>query len=166
MEALGFHWPSLIVYMVNFLILLAILRLVAYKPILRLLDQRSTRIRESLEAAERVRRESEESQAEMQRQLELAHQEGQQLLAQAREMAERYRQGETEKARQEAEAFIQRAHGEIQRERDTAIEEVRRHFADLAITAAERVITRSLDKETHKDLIEEVLQKGPTPGRG
>ena len=49
MAELGFHLPSLIVYLVNFTILLIILYVVAYKPILRILDQRAERIRGSLE---------------------------------------------------------------------------------------------------------------------
>jgi len=42
-------------------------------------------------------------------------------------------------------------------ERDQAIAELRREFADLAISAAERVINQSLDRNQHKRLIEETL---------
>ena len=48
MAELGFHWPSLLVYLVNFTLLLAILYVVGYKPILRILNQRTERIRGSL----------------------------------------------------------------------------------------------------------------------
>jgi len=49
---LGINGPSLIAYLINFVLLLGILTLFAYKPLLRVLDQRSERIRESLEAAD------------------------------------------------------------------------------------------------------------------
>ena len=75
-------------------------------------------------------------------------------------MAERYRTEEKEKARQEAEAFILRAREDIQRERDAAVQEVRAHFADLAISAAEKVIERSLDRDAHGELIAGVLEEG------
>ena len=65
-----------------------------------------------------------------------------------------------ERARGEAEAFIERAHSDIQRERDAAIQEVRANFGDLAITAAEQVIRRSLDRQTHQELIAQVLEEG------
>jgi len=159
MAELGFHWPSLVVYVVNFTILLGILYLVGYKPILRILDQRSSRIRESLEQAERIQKESAERQEEMERRLQEARREGQGLIEQAREMAERYREEERERARQEAETFLTRARTDIQRERDNAVEEVREQFADLAITAAERVIRRSLDRAAHKDIIDQVLEE-------
>ncbi|MBI2165810.1 MAG: F0F1 ATP synthase subunit B [Chloroflexi bacterium] len=159
MAQLGFHWPSLVIYLVNFLILLGILYVMGYKPILRMLDQRSEKIKESLEEADRVRRESAKAQEEMQQRLEEAHQEGQRLLEEARQAAERYREEERKRARQEAAAFLERARGEIRKERDSAIEEVRGQFADLAILAAERVIERSLDKAAHREIIDKVLEE-------
>jgi F-type H+-transporting ATPase subunit b len=159
-EDLGLNFPSLIVFLVNFLILLGILYLFAYKPILRVMDQRSERIKESLEAADRAREDAAKSQEDTQRQLNEARVEGQKLIEQAREMAERYREEERERARQEAEAFISRARADIQRERDTAIQDVRSHFAELAIAAAERVIERSLDRDAHAQIIEKVLEEG------
>ena len=141
--------------------LLVILYAVGYKRILRMLDERSERIRESVEAAERVRQESVVQHEEMEKRLEEGRHEGQAVLNQAREMADRYREEEREKARQEAEAFVARARDDIQRERDAAIDQVRRNFAGLAILAAERVIERSLDESAHRDIIEKVLEESP-----
>ena len=165
MDQLGFHWPSLVVYLVNFLLLLGILYAVGYKPILRILDQRTSRIRQSLEQAERIQRESAERQVEMERQIQEARREGQGLIEQARQMADRFREEERERARQEAETFLTRARADIQRERDNAIEEVREEFADLAITAAERVIRRSLDRDAHREIIDQVLEESEQLGR-
>ena len=81
MEAIGINLPGLITQLVSFVILFILLKIFLYKPILRMLDQRSERIRESLEAAERAQRESAESQQEVQAQLEAARAEGQQLVA-------------------------------------------------------------------------------------
>jgi F-type H+-transporting ATPase subunit b len=157
---LGVNLPTLIVYIVNFLILLGILYVFAYKPLLRAMDQRSERIRESLAAADRAREEAASSRAAIEEQLNEARREGQRLLDQAREAADRYREEEMGRARQDVDAFIERARSDIQRERDAAIEEVRVSFGDLAITAAERVIRRSLDRRAHQDLIAQVLEEG------
>ena len=164
MAELGFHWPSLLVYLVNFTILLAILYVVGYKPILRMLNQRTERIRGSLEEAEQIRTESEARQEEMKKELDQARQEGQVLITQARELADRYRDEERQKAKEEAGAFLTRARSDIEQERDNAIEEVRQQFANLAITAAERVVERSLDKDAHREVIEKVLQESSKIG--
>lgn len=163
---LGINGPSLIAYLINFLLLLGILTLFAYKPLLRVLDQRSERIRESLEAADRARDEAATSREAIEEQLNEARREGQRLLDQAREAAQRFRDEEMNRARQEAESFISRARSDIQRERDAAIDEVRANFGDLAITAAERVLRRSLDRQAHQDLIAQVLEEGESLSRG
>lgn len=159
MTQLGINLPTLIVYVVNFSILLGVLYFFAYKPLLRAMDQRSARISESLAAADRAREEAASSQATIAEQLNQARREGQRLLDQAREAAERYREEEMVRARQEAEAFVERARTDIQRERDAALNELRVGFGDLAITAAERVIRRSVDRQAHRELIAQVLEE-------
>ena len=157
---LGINLPSLVAYLVNFIILLGILGLFAYKPLLRMLDERTDRIRESLEAADRARQDAASSQEAIQQQITEARREGQRIMDQTREAADRFRTEEMDKARQEAEAFVERAKADITRERDTVLQEVRASFGDLAITAAERVIRSSLDRRAHESLIAQVLEEG------
>jgi len=166
MEALGINPAGLLTQIISFLILFGILYALLYKPLLKVLDQRSARIRESLETAERAREEAAHSQEEMRGEIEAARAEGQAMIAQAREVADRFREEELAKAREEI--ATQRSHAEanIQRERDAAIEELRREFAGLAISAAEQVTRRSLDKAAHKDLINEFLNEAPSSENG
>ncbi len=166
MTQLGINLPTLLVYLVNFGILLAVLYFLAYKPLLKAMDQRSDRIRDSLAAADQAREEAASSHAAIEEQLNEARREGQRLLEQAREATERYREEEMSRARQEAEAFVERARTDIQRERDAALDEVRVSFGDLAITAAERVIRRSVDRQAHQELIAQVLDESSGLGRG
>jgi F-type H+-transporting ATPase subunit b len=160
LEKLGFHIPSLIVYIVNFLLLLAILYFFAYKRILAMMDRRSERIRESLEAADRAKEEADRAREEMQGQIAESRRESQAVLEQARQAAERHREEAHLRAQEEAKAFLERARRDIELERDRAINEVRRHFSELAIMAAEKVVRRSLDRDAHKELVEEVLKEG------
>ena len=166
LTSLGINGPSLIVFVVNFLLLLGVLYMFAYKPILRVMDRRANQIRESLEAADRAREEAASSQTDIRAQVQEARAEGQRLIEQARLLADRYRDDERERVRQEGEAALARAREDIQRERDVAIQEIQGHFADLAITAAERVIERSLDRDAHQELIDRVLQEGEGLRRG
>ena len=160
LETLGIHFPSLAIYLVNFVLVLVLLYLFAYKPILKLMDERAERIRESLEAADLARQEAASSQEAIQEQITEARREGQRIMDQTREAADRFRTEEMDKALQEAEAFVERAKADIARERDTALQEVRASFGDLAITAAERVIRSSLDRKAHESLVAQVLEEG------
>ena len=166
LETLGIHFPSLAIYLVNFVLVLVLLYLFAYKPILRLMDERADRIRESLDAADKARQDAASSQEAIQDQITEARREGQRIMDQTREAAERFRTEEMDKARAEAEAFVERARADIQRERDSALQEVRSSFGDLAITAAERVIRSSLDRQAHEELIAQVLEEGESLRRG
>jgi F-type H+-transporting ATPase subunit b len=158
--ALGIDPWSLLAYLVTFGLLVALLYTLAYKRILGVLDARSGRIRDSLEEADRVRQEAQEQQESMQRTLLEGREEGQRVLAEAREAAERYREQQATQARAEAAQLVERAREEIRQERDAALEQVRSEFAALAVTAAERIIHRSLDPDAHRDLIDEVLAEG------
>ena len=159
MTQLGINLPTLIIYLLNFGILLAVLYALAYKPLLRAMDQRSDRIKDSLAVADRAREEAANSQAAIEEQLNEARREGQRLLDQAKEASDRFKEEEMVRARQEAAAFVERARADIVRERAAAITELREGFGDLAITAAERIISRSLDRQAHQDLITEALEE-------
>mgnify|MGYP001101278561 CR=1 FL=1 len=159
---LGINLPTLLTQVVTFVILLVVLRFVAYKPIMRMLDERSRRIKESMDQAESIKEQSARTQEEVKKQLEESSREGQERIARAVKAGEEVKQKAQEDARKEAEALINRARAEIQRERDDAITEVRREFADLTVLAAGKVIEKSLDKEKHRELIEKVLEESST----
>ena len=159
LAALGINLPVLVAQIVNVVILLGLLYLVAYKPIMRMLDERSRRIKESMEQAETIKEQAARAEEEVKKQLGAAAREGQERIAQAVQIGEDVKQKAQQEARQEAETLINRARTEIQRERDEAIGELRKEVADLTILAAEKVIDRSLDKETHRDLIDKVLEE-------
>ncbi len=157
MEALGINVPGLLAQLVNFTLLFLVLRVTLYKPIMGMLDQRAQRIRQSMEQAEQIQREMARMEAEVERRLDEARREGQNLVAQAMQVGERMREEARAEARREAEAIVTRARAEIHIERDEAIAQLREQFADLTILAASKVINQSLDKAAHQRLIEEVL---------
>ena len=159
MEALGINIPGLVAQIVNFLLLLFLISRFAYKPILNMLNQRSEQIKESLEAADRARQEVQQSEANIQTQLDAARREGQIIIEQASRSAEQLREEIQQVARQEAETIRQRAQADFDLERQKAIADLRRQFADLTVTAAERVINESLDRAKHHSLISEVLEQ-------
>lgn len=162
--ALGFNLPALVAQLINFTLLLIIFRLLLYKPLLNVLDQRKQRIEEGLEASDEAKRRLSETEQETAKELDKARQQGQELIAQAQQAANRLREEETQRARTEAEQLIERARSEIGLERDAAIAALRREFGGLAVTAAERVIKKEIDAGTHRQLIDEVLAEASTNG--
>jgi F-type H+-transporting ATPase subunit b len=154
---LGINLPVLIFQIVNFTFLLLVLRLFVYKPILKMLDERRERIREGLSAADRGREQAIEAERQAREQIEAARREGQTIIQNSQQVAQRLQEEGRQQAQQQSEAMLERARGEIQLERDNAITELRKEFADLTIAAAEKVIGQSLDRDAHQRLIEQAL---------
>ena len=162
LAGLGINLPTLLAQIINFVILFGLLYLVAYKPIMRMFDERSRKIRESMEQTEFIKEQAAHAEEEVRKQLETAGREGQELIARAVRTGEEIRREAQQEARQEGEALIAKARMEIERERDEAIDELRKEFADLTILAAGKVIDRSLDKKAHRQLIDKVLEESTT----
>ncbi|HQW51495.1 MAG TPA: F0F1 ATP synthase subunit B, partial [Tepidiformaceae bacterium] len=124
-EALGLNAPQLIAQVANFFVLLVILRLTLYKPILKMLDERKQKIAEGLNAAEIARAEAASAQANIQVQLDAARKDGQELVANAQNVATRIQADAREQATKDREAALERARNAIQLARDRAISELR-----------------------------------------
>ena len=155
---LGINWAMLLAQVVNVGILFVLLYFAAYKPIMRMFDERSRRVKESMENAEAIKQQLTHTEETVKKQIETASREGQERINRAVAVGEEIKVKSREEAKQEAETLIDCARSEIQRERDEAIQGVRKEFVDLTIMAAEKVIERSLDKEAHRELIEKVLE--------
>jgi F-type H+-transporting ATPase subunit b len=159
LEGLGINLQLLIAQIINFLLLLGLLYLFAYKPILRMFDERASRIKESMDMTESVKEQAANAEEESRKRIEEAGKEGQEVIARAIKTGEEIKQKAEQDAKPEAEALIARARNEIQQERDEAITELRKEFTDLTISAAEKVIEQELDKESHRKLIDKVLEE-------
>ena len=159
MEALGINLGYLVSQIVNFTLLAVLLYFVAYKPILRMLDERSARIKKGLEDAEAASRRAAEIEQEFEQRMTEARKEGQEIIAQATQMSEKARQEILETAREESRAQIDKAKEEIARERDLAMAELRQQVADLSLTISEKVIGKTLDEQRQRQLIAEFLEQ-------
>ncbi len=154
---LGINLPVLVAQLVNFTILLVVLRIVAWGPLTKMLDERRERIRESLNAAEAAKAQVAESERQVQEQVEAGRRDAQNLIGQAQEISRRIQADARTQAQADADAMLARARNEIQLERDSAIADLRTEFAGMTISAAEKVIKSSLDRAQHRRLIDEVL---------
>ena len=78
--SLGVNLPLLVVFVINFIVLLVLLRLFLYKPVLKMLDERAKRTTEAMEQAEATKKEYEQARVEVQKQIDKGRQEAQTIL--------------------------------------------------------------------------------------
>lgn len=159
MEALGINLGYLVSQIVNFTLLAVLLYFVAYKPILRMLDDRSARIQKGLEDAELASKRAAEMEQEFELRIAEARKEGQEIIAQATQMSEKNRQDILDRASEEFNAKIEQAREEIARERELAMAELRQQVADLSLTISEKVIGETLDEQAQRQLIADFLEQ-------
>jgi F-type H+-transporting ATPase subunit b len=142
---------------VTFVILVWILKKVAWGPILEALEKRENTIRDSLEEASRSREEAQKLFEEYNRKLEKAGEEAQKVLEEGRAMSENMKKEIVSKAREEAEEIVNRGKHEIELEREKAISEITKHAVDLSLNAASRVVKKTLTGEDHERIVLEAI---------
>ncbi len=146
--------PGLSVWTVLvFLALLFILWRYAWGPILGALEARELGIQQTLDDAAEQHSEAQKLLDEHRALLADSRRQGQQIIAEAKDAGEQVRKGIEEKARQEGQVMIERARSEILREREAAVDEIRRESVDLALAAAARLLNAKLDADSDRELV-------------
>ena len=128
MSGLGVSGWTLAAQVVNFIILLLLLYFFAYKPVMKMLDERSRKIKDSMEEVQKVKAQAAHTEEEFKKKIEAASKEGQEVIARAMRTGEEARQRAQAEAKQEAQALVEKARVEIQRERDETIGELRQEL--------------------------------------
>lgn len=142
-----------------FLGLVFFLRKYAWGPILDAVDAREKGIQAALDEAAGRNEEAAGLLAEHKEQLADARRQANELIAEGRAVGERVRKEIEEKARTEGQAIVERARVEIERERDAALDMMRRASVDLALAAASRLIQENLDQDKDRELVERYLSE-------
>ncbi len=144
---------------VTFVILMIVLKKLAWKPILTALDQRESSIRESLEKAEKAKEEAEKILLENKERLAKADEESKKLVNKSREYAEGLKEQLLKESKEQAQKIINDATQEIERQRESAFEELKSQVAEIAVEAAEKILKENLNKETQKKIADNYINE-------
>ena len=154
--------PGLIVWtLITFVVLLSVMKKFAWKPILKMLEERESKIRTALEEADRARTEAAEMLKQNEKNLARAEEEYRKVIREGKALAEKLKEDIVTKARQQAQHELKLATEEIQRNVDAAKLQLRAEVADLAIKATEKILEETLDEKRQKQLIDSVMNKLP-----
>ena len=150
--------PGLIFWVIlTFIVLLWVLKKVAWKPILGALDQREAAIKESLEKAEKAKEEAQKVLDENQANIAQAEEESKKIIDQSRAYAEKLKDQMIRESKEQARKIIDEAAAEIDRKKDEAFTELKNQVAEIAINAAEKILRENLDKESNKEIVDKYI---------
>jgi F-type H+-transporting ATPase subunit b len=140
-------------------ITLWVLRRYVFPQIQDQLDKRQRAIEDTIDTAERTRREADELLADYRQRLQEARHQAEDIVARARKAGERHQQEVIEASSQKQQEMLEQARRDIETETRLALERIRKEVADLTVIATERVTRKTLTSEDHQRLIQEALRE-------
>jgi F-type H+-transporting ATPase subunit b len=143
--------------LIAFGITLLILRRLAFPWIAGKLDERRKAIEDSIDHAERTRKEADELLQEYRERLKEAREQADDIVTRARKAADRLEDEAKSDAKQTREEMMAETRREIEFETRRAVDEIRREVANLTVLATEKITRKTLDDDDHQRLIEEAL---------
>jgi len=147
-----FFWTWIV-----FISLFLVLKKFAWPPIVQLTEERERTIQKQLDEAERANTEAKETLEQHKQLMESSKEEARQLVAEAKDLAEKERERLLAKAREEQAGILERAKREIEAERERAVAVLRRETVDLSLAAASKLIQARLDGDADRKIVEDYL---------
>jgi F-type H+-transporting ATPase subunit b len=145
--------------LIVFIILLAVLKKVAWGPLMGIMKQREEHIAGEINAAEESRKEAKKLLEEQRNLLKEARSEAQNLIENAKKQGEIQREEIVSAARSEAERLKESAKLEIEQQKEKAVAAIREQVAQLSVLIASKVIERELTQKDQDQLINEYIKE-------
>ena len=152
--------PGLYIWtIITFLLLLYLLAKFAWKPLLKMLEERENLIKSSLDDAEKAKLELERLNEESEKIMAKARVEAQEILAEGKTTAEKVKEDTISKAKEAANKIREDAEKQIQVEKEKAITDIKNEVVEISISVAEKLINKNLSDADNKALVDESLKK-------
>ena len=152
---------------VAFIVVLFVLNKFAFPKLREAVEAREKQIQGDLESAERAKAEAQQAKASYEKQIADARGEANRIIEEARQQAEDVRKELIAKAERDAAQIAERAEEQLAAERNRTVTELQSTLGDLAIELAEKVVGRTLDASTHRELVDAYIKEvGSMSGNG
>lgn len=145
--------------LVNFLLVLLVLWKFAYKPIMKMLEEREQKIAKSVADAEAIEQRMKEFTAEREAMMNAARKEAQDIIVTAMTQSDERKAEMIDAAKREVERVIAKGKQQLIQDKEAMLHEVRKDMVDIAVKAAARIIHEGLDPKKSQSLAEEVVRK-------
>jgi len=158
LQSLGIYWPKLLAQTVNFAIVMFVLWRFAYRPVLKMLEERRQRVAEAMINAEKAREELAKTEGQRAQVLAETNAQANKMIEEARAAAAKVREQETQKAIKEAEQIVAKAREAAALERTRMLADVKRELGRLVIATTSKVTGKVLTSEDQRRLTEETTK--------
>ncbi len=159
MNILEISWQAVVLQIVAFLVLIWAVRKYLFGPIGGILEARQSEVQNTLDQVYRDREAMETSRREYEARLAGIEAEARDRIQAALKEAQGMKEEIIGAAHTEADRLVDHAREEVVREKQRAMVELRTHVADLAVEAAGKILRRSVDDRTHRELVSDFINQ-------
>ena len=154
--------PGLIIWtIIIFVLLLILLKKIAWGPLIKALQGREDSIKTSIENAEKQNKDAQELFEQNKKALSEANIQAQKVINEGKEMALKLREEIVNKANEDSRRIVEQAKQEIEQQKISALQQMKEEISDLAIKAAEKIINETLDEKKQKKIVDDFLNRIP-----
>ncbi|HJE87081.1 F0F1 ATP synthase subunit B [Levilactobacillus brevis] len=154
----GLYFGDSIFYVTCFLLLLWIVKVLAWKPVTKMMQDRADKISNDIDSAESSRNEAADLVQKRQTALANSRSEAQTIVNDAKTNGQQQREQIVTQAQTDAQTLKQNAQKDIEQERQDALVNARNDVADLSIEIASKIIQRELKADDQKALIDSYIE--------
>ncbi len=157
-KIIEFNW-TLVITLLQFAVLLVLLRWILWKPALLYLDKRRESIASRMMAAKTSEEKASELVGRRTTELAAAKKESAQILEEARDRAEKNLADAKQRAKEEADRILADARVQMENERDRVLADLKAQYAEMVVLGTERVLSREVRIEDHRRLLDQLLEE-------
>ena len=156
---IGISLSAFVTQLIGVVIILFLLYRLLYKPVAKNMEDRSLKIKESLEAADRARAEVTQAGAEADERIREAQAQAQQIVSEARAAAQNLGEAEATKTQQRVAEMLAKAETDGERRKEQAIKEAQTEIGTLVALATEQLVRQKVDAKSDKVLVDKVVEE-------
>lgn len=150
----NFIWPA-----VNLLLLFIVLKIFLFKPVNKIMDERTRSIQNDIDSAKKSREEAEALKQKYADDLSNAKEEARRIIMKAQDDAAAEKAVLMERSKEDADKLVADANKAIENERRRVLQQAQSQIADLAIEAASKIIGENVDDEKNRRIVDEFLSE-------
>lgn len=157
-ETFHIDWRLFIAQIINFAIVFSVLYWFAFKPLAKVMAERSDKIAKSLDDAKKVEEKLAQTKVGFDQALAEAKKQANVILEKAAVEADARKQEMIARAKEEIGQIINQEKQKIQTEKAVTLKEIKKEVADLVMATVEKVIGEKIDEKKDREMIKRMIK--------
>jgi F-type H+-transporting ATPase subunit b len=156
-KAFHIDWQLMVAQLVNFAVVVAVLWFFAFKPLNKIMDERSKKIAKSLNDADAITRHLKEAETEKEHRIKEGRQQAQEIIQEAKVIAEKEREKTVTAAKAEVTELVEQSKQQINRAKEKMLSEAQNEISTVVVIAARHLLTEISDKKIDQALADKAV---------